>query len=124
MNKNLLLGVPNIDFQHSELFRSFRHLLSIRTNEEAVADALSQLPLQIYDHFETEEDFMFGLDMPSEMLLQHEQAHTQIVEELAKFHLETMDGLKMRPEEIINRIAAHIHHHIIEFDLLLKSYIP
>lgn len=123
MNKNLLIGVPKIDHQHTELFRLFQHLLSIGTSEEAVSDALSRLTTQIHKHFKTEEDFMAGLNMPAEMFLEHEQAHTQIIEDLTEIHLETRHGLGVPFEEIIKRVAAYVNDHVIEFDLLLKPYI-
>jgi hemerythrin-like metal-binding protein len=123
MNKNFLLGVPKIDHQHRELFRSFQLLLSIGTSEEAVSDALSRLTIQIHEHFKTEENFMASLNIPAAMFLQHEQAHTQIVEELTEIHLEIMHGLGVPFEEIINRVAAYVNHHVLEFDLLIKPYI-
>lgn len=123
MNKNLLLGVPKIDHQHGELFRSFQQLLSIGTSEEALSDALSRLTSQIHEHFKTEENLMAGLNIPAEMFLKHEQAHTQIVDDLTEIHLVTMHGLGVPFEEIIKRVAAYVNDHVIEFDLLLKPYI-
>lgn len=123
MNKNLLLGVPNIDRQHRDLFRSFQHLLSIDPVDESISEALSRLSSQIHQHFESEEDLMAGLDMPASVLADHIQAHTQIIEDLTEIHLETMHGLGVPFEAIINRVAAYVNHHVLEFDLLLKPYI-
>lgn len=122
-NINLTLGVPSIDQQHHELFRSFQHLLSTGINEEAISDALSRLTLQIYDHFTTEEKFIDGLKLPEMMSLHHKQAHLQIIEDLTEIHLETMHGLGVPFEEIVNRVSGYVNHHIVEFDLELKPYI-
>lgn len=123
MNSNLLLGVPQIDYQHNELFRSFQSLLSIGVNDEAVSEILSRLSIQIHQHFDTEERFMAGLNMPAAMLLGHEQAHFEIIEDLTEFHLQTMHGLEIAFQETVSRLATHLHHHVIEFDLPLKQYI-
>lgn len=123
MNKNLLLGVPNIDDQHRELFRSFQHLLSIDPGEESLSEALSRLTNQIHQHFKTEEDFMAGLNMPAPELIEHVSAHTQIIEDLTEIHLESMYGLRVPFEEIINRVSAYVNEHIIEYDLCLRAHI-
>lgn len=123
MNKNLLLGVPNIDHQHRELFRSFQHLLSINSGDESFSEALSRLTIQIHQHFKTEEHYMAGLDMPAAELAEHVLAHTQIIEDLTEIHFETMHGLGVPFEEIIKRVASYVNHHVVEFDLLLKLYI-
>lgn len=122
MNENLLIGVPQIDYQHRELFRSFQHLLTIAPGEEAISDALSRLTVQIHDHFETEEKFMRGLSMPVSEALKHKLAHTEIIEGLTEIHLETMYGLRVPFEEIIHRVSVYVNQHIIEFDLGLKAY--
>ena len=122
-NTNLMLGVPSIDQQHYELFRSFQHLLSTGINEEAVSDALSRLTIQIYDHFKTEEQLIDRLNLPEMMSLDHKLAHLQIIEDLTEIHLETMHGLGVPFEEIVNRVSGYVNHHIVEFDLELKPYI-
>lgn len=123
MNKNLLLGVPKIDHQHRELFRSFQHLLSIDPSDDSVSEALSRLTSQIHQHFDTEGRFMDGLEMPASELHDHVQAHTQIIEGLTEVYLESMFGLRVPFEEIIKRVSAYVQQHVIEYDLLLKPYI-
>lgn len=123
MNTNLLLGVPHIDHQHQEIFRSFQHLLSIDAGEEPISEALSRLTNQIHQHFTTEEDFMARLDIPASEFAEHERAHTQIIEGLTEIYLESMYGLRVPFEEIINRVSAYVNQHVIEYDLLLKPYI-
>jgi len=123
MNEKLLLGEPTIDRQHRELFTSFRRLLSNRTNGEAVSDELSGLTLQIHVHFKTEEEWMSNLNIPAGMLHAHEQAHTQIIEELTEIHLGAMHGLEVPFEDIVSRVATYVSKHVVEFDLPLKPYI-
>ncbi|MCG2578056.1 hemerythrin family protein [Dechloromonas sp. XY25] len=123
MNKNLLLGAPHIDHQHSELFHSFQRLLSIAPGEEAIADALSRLTNLIHEHFQSEEKFMAGINMPDVEMLDHVKAHGQIIEDLTAIHLETMFGMGVPFEEIVNRASIYVNQHIIEFDLGLKAYI-
>ena len=124
MNKHLLLGVPEIDHQHSELFHSLQHLLAVGLNEEALSEVLSRLTRQIHAHFASEERFMAGLNMPAAMLREHEQAHSRIVEGLTQIHLDTMLGLRLPIDEVIDRVTAYVEHHINDFDSELKAFLP
>lgn len=123
MTDNLMLGVSHIDHEHSELFRSFQHLLSVASSEEALSEALSRLTNQIHEHFQSEEAFMAGLNIPATEMLEHKKAHFDVIEDLTEIHLETMHGLHVPFEEIINRASAYVCQHIIEYDLALKAYI-
>ncbi|MBK6358318.1 MAG: hypothetical protein IPF44_17195 [Betaproteobacteria bacterium] len=66
---------------------------------------------------------MSNLNIPAGMLRAHEEAHTQIIEELTDIHLGTMHGVGVPLEEIISRVATYVNKHVVEFDLLLKPYI-
>ncbi len=124
MNKHLLLGVPEIDHQHSELFHSLQHLMAVGLNEEALSEVLSRLTRQIHHHFACEERFMAGLDIPEALLREHEQAHSRIIEGITQIHLDTMLGLRLPIDEVIGRVAAYVEHHVIDFDLGLKAFLP
>lgn len=123
MNKNLLIGVSQIDHQHSEIFRSFQHLLLISPSDEAISEVLSRLTTQIHNHFQTEEAFMAGLGIPASERLAHLNAHSKIIEDLAAIHIETMFGTRVPFDEILNRVSIYVNEHVIEFDLGLKPYI-
>jgi len=123
MNANLMLGVPTIDRQHIELFRSFEHLVSAGVSEEVLSDVLSRLTLQICNHFQTEEGFMAGLDLPSKMLKAHHQAHEQIIEDLTQIHLDSMRGQGLPFEETVATVASCVNAHLVEFDLELRPYL-
>ncbi len=123
MNKHRLLGVPEIDHQHSELFHSLERLMKAGLNEEAFSEALSRLTRQMHHHFVREERFMAGLDMPETLRREHEQAHSRIIEGLAQIHLDTMLGLRLPVDEVISRVVAYVEHHIIDFDLGLKAFL-
>lgn len=122
MNHNLLIGVPHIDDQHYEIFRSFQCLLSSGAGDESISEALSRLTNQIHEHFKAEEAFMVGLNMPAADFHDHQKAHSQIVESLTTIHLDTMQGLRVSLEEIISRVSVYVHQHVIEHDLPLKAY--
>jgi len=124
MDKHLLLGVPGIDHQHSELFHSLQHLMAVGLNEEALSEVLSRLTRQIHDHFASEERFMASLDMPEDLLREHELAHSRIIEDLTQIHLDTMFGLRLPVDEVIGRVAAYFEHHLLDFDLGLKAFLP
>ncbi len=124
MDKHLLLGVPGIDHQHSELFHSLQHLMAVGLNEEALSEVLSRLTRQIHDHFASEERFMASLDMPEDLLREHELAHSRIIEGLTQIHLDTMFGLRLPVDEVIGRVAAYFEHHLVDFDLGLKAFLP
>jgi len=124
MDKHLLLGVPGIDHQHSELFHSLQHLMAVGLNEEALSEVLSRLTRQIHDHFASEERFMASLDMPEDLLREHELAHSRIIEDLTQIHLDTMFGLRLPVDEVIGRVAAYFEHHLVDFDLGLKAFLP
>ncbi len=48
---------------------------------------------------------------------------SEIIESLTSIHLDSMMGLRVPFEEIINRVSAYTSQHVIEFDLGLKAYI-
>lgn len=124
MNKTLLLGVPDIDRQHKELFHSLQHLLALGDDAEAASDVLSRLTQQIHHHFDAEEHYMASLDLPERTRREHEAAHLQIVEGMTRIHLDSMFGFRLSVDEIAQRISDYIERHVLEFDLGLKSYIP
>lgn len=123
MDKHLLLGHPDIDRQHNDLFSVLARLRSIN-DEHAIADALSLLTELLHAHFDAEEKLLDSLDMPAEEKQKHVRAHHAIVEDLAAIHLNTMVGLRIPLEEIVDRASGYVLKHIIEFDLKLKVYIP
>ncbi|MBS1142922.1 MAG: Hemerythrin cation binding region [Proteobacteria bacterium] len=123
MNTNLMLGVPDIDHQHSELFRSFEHLISADMSEDVISDILSRLTLQICSHFAAEERFMASLMLPDSMLHDHHQAHQKIVEDLTQIHLDTMCGQETPVEKMISKVAHSVSNHLVVYDLELKAYI-
>lgn len=122
MNKNLLICEPHIDLQHTELFHSFQSLLAFPPGDDAIFEALSLLTTQMLEHFETEERFMSGIDMPAKEMDAHIQAHTRIIEGLTEIYLQSMYGLRVPFEEIINRVSSYVNEDFIELDLSLKAY--
>lgn len=123
MNTNLMLGVPDIDHQHAELFRSLQSLISATPSEEIISDILSRLTLQICAHFAAEERFMADLKLPDEVLCEHHQAHQKIVEDLTEIHLNTMSGLPTPFEKMIPTVAHCVSNHLVVYDLGLKDYL-
>ncbi len=67
---------------------------------------------------------MAGLDIPEALLREHEQAHSRIIEGITQIHLDTMLGLRLPIDEVIGRVAAYVEHHVIDFDLGLKAFLP
>lgn len=123
MNTNLILGIPDIDHQHTELFRSFELLSSAERSNAIFSDILSRLTLQICSHFASEERLMASLKLPGEMLLEHHQAHQKIVEDLTQIHLNAMCGQDTPFDKMIAKIAHCVSNHLVVFDLELKPYI-
>ncbi len=126
MNEHLLLGAPVLDKQHQGLFVSFRKLASVeyaKFPDVVMSDVLSDLTMQIFEHFRTEEAFMLELGLPNDEYQAHRAAHDSIMEEVAQIHLDAMYGKNQALPEVIATVANWVQQHLVEFDLALKPYI-
>lgn len=123
MDEHLLLGAPDIDRQHFDLFRLLGHLEAAVSDERAIADALSQLTTLLHAHFKSEEKLMATLAMPEGEIEEHTMAHYRIIEDLSEIHLSTMSGLRIPHSVMVARVSTYVLEHIIKFDLQLKPYI-
>lgn len=121
-----MLGVSDIDQQHQALFDALHKLSRLEggvPDEDALSLILSNLSHQIFEHFSSEERLMSDIGVPAAMLARHRVAHEQILEELAQMHIDAMQGEFLSLPEIVVKVSAWVHRHLLEFDLGLKPFI-
>jgi len=126
MNKQFLLGDPEIDRQHVDLFALIEKLVASEHSsspDESASLILSQFGEHLFQHFKSEELLMTDLELTAPLFGRHVEAHMAILEELAHIHWVAMMGHAKPLAEVIAFVRTSIEQHVIEFDLALKPYI-
>ncbi len=120
------IGLPVIDREHVTLVRQLDQLNADKDahpGSEAFSEILSQLGRQINAHFDTEEEILRGCGMPSQVVLEHVQAHTEIIEQYARLNLDLMNGKHHSREEALGLVRRWIVDHVLTHDVKLSGYL-
>ncbi len=120
------IGLPVIDREHVTLVRQLDLLNAdpdAHPGGEAFSIALSELGRQINTHFDSEEQILRGCGMPPELVLEHIQAHTEILEQYARLNLELMKGKLHLREEALGLVRRWIVDHVLKHDVKISDYV-
>jgi len=119
MDAKYLLGIVEIDVQHSAIFAAIESLREIRTiNEhpEMYRVLVGKLHDLLVDHFDFEELFMGSINCPER--LEHIQRHLEIrnlLEDLANTPQTAMDG---RLWQILDTALSE---HLLKYDVTMGA---
>jgi len=123
----LLIGVPAIDQEHSELFAVLDTLMDAPfadLRSEAFLAIFGDLGKKIRQHFVTEEAIFRQCGMPAPDVDAHVMAHNRILEECAQFDLDLIANKGLDPSEMLLMINRWLRSHVVNFDLEIKQYLP
>lgn len=121
------VGLPVIDREHVALVRQLDRLNAdkeAQPGSEAFSEILSRLGRQINAHFDSEEEILRTCGMPPELVLEHIQAHTEILEQYARLNLELMAGKLHSRDEALGLVRRWIVDHVLNHDVRICEYLP
>lgn len=120
------IGLPVIDREHVTLVRQLDQLNADKDahpGSEAFSEVLSRLGRNIDVHFDSEEEILRACGMPSDLVLEHIRAHTEIIEQYTRLNLELMAGKHHSREEALRLVRRWIVEHVLTHDLRLSDYL-
>lgn len=116
MDAKYLLGIQEIDVQHSGIFAAMESLQKLDRESvplQPVAPALKKLRELLVEHFDYEESFMGSIDCPD--LQEHKQKHAELrrlLEDCVSTSSPTaIDGSLSR------ELGGRISDHLLEYDV-------
>ena len=116
MDTKYLLGIQEIDVQHSGIFAAMESLQEVGAGNlqpQPVAPALEKLRELLVDHFDYEESFMGSINCPD--LQEHKQKHAELrrlLEDCVNTSSPTsIDGSLSR------ELGGRISEHLLEYDV-------
>lgn len=121
------VGMPVIDREHVALVRQLDRLnddKDAQPGSEAFSEILSRLGRQINAHFDSEEEILRSCEMPPELVREHIQAHTEILEQYARLNLDLMAGKQLSREEALGLVRRWIVDHVLNHDVRISDYLP
>lgn len=125
-DRELLLGLPEIDSQHGALIQQLDRLINAtRTDsqDDSFLEVLSQLGRQIDAHFLSEESFLKICGMPPDEVAKHISAHEEILEQYTRLNLDLMIGEAIGQQSIVKLVRNWIVDHIVEYDFRIAEYV-
>ena len=125
-NRNLELGIPQIDEQHRELFRRIDLLVDAmmgRDGAEALASLFDFLGTYVHEHFTAEEALMRAHAYPQ--LDEHAAEHRRFIEDFKALQREYV---KEGPTALLlvkvnGRVAQWLAEHIARTDMAIGTYL-
>ncbi|MBI5108278.1 MAG: hemerythrin family protein [Rhodocyclales bacterium] len=120
------VGVPAIDREHAALVAQLDRLNAnpdAHPGTETFSEILSRLGRQINAHFDSEEAILRECAMPTEIVLEHIQAHTEILDQYSRLNLELMNGKALSRDEALGMIRRWIVDHVLHHDMKLTQYV-
>lgn len=122
MDAKFLLGIQEIDVQHSSIFSAIEPLQKPdagNASSQALAPALRKLGELLFDHFDYEESFMGSISCPD--LQEHKQRHAEIrklLEECIRAAGQTAaDG------SLGQVLGDRISRHLLEYDVKMGAIV-
>lgn len=122
-----LIGAASIDKEHQALFAQLDRLHgnpSAHPGTEAFLEVFSRLGRQIRAHFDSEEAILKSCGMSTDEVVEHVQAHDEILEQYARLNLDLMEGKALARPEILQMIRHWIIDHQMRHDIRITEYIP
>lgn len=126
LDQALLLGLPEIDSQHRDLFAQLDRLIGkpqAQPLAEPFSEILSQLGRQIDAHFVSEESILQRCGMPREELDEHMSAHEEILEQYTRLNLDLMTGKEIGQQSILRMVRGWIVDHVLQYDSRIRQYV-
>jgi hemerythrin len=123
-NSTFSVGITKIDEQHRRLIDMINLLIDnpdADVHSEPVSEVLVRMTEYALLHFQTEEELMRQYHYPD--LNTHEQEHTAFKLKASGFFIQTMDGKKSVPTEILEFLKQWLTHHILNSDMKYSVYI-
>jgi hemerythrin-like metal-binding protein len=120
MDAKYLLGIQEIDVQHSSIFSAIEPLkraASGNGSPQPLAPALMRLRELLVDHFDYEESFMGSISCPD--LQEHKQRHAEI-RELLEHCVSAIEGTTT--DGSMGRVLGErISSHLLEYDVKMGT---
>lgn len=121
------VGLPAIDREHAALVQQLDLLnadVEAYPASDVFSEILSRLGRQINAHFDSEEAILRSCGMPAEQVVEHIQAHTEILEQYARLNLDLMAGNITSREEALALVRRWIVEHVLHHDIKMTDYLP
>lgn len=121
------IGLPVIDGEHVALVRQLDQLSAdgdAHPGGDAFSEVLSRLGRQINAHFDSEEEILRTCGMPPQLVLEHINAHTEILEQYARLNLDLMAGKLHTRDEALGLVRRWIVDHVLTHDIKIRDYLP
>jgi hemerythrin-like metal-binding protein len=120
MDAKYLLGIQEIDVQHSSIFSAIEPLQKTSSgngSQQPLAPALMKLRELLVDHFDYEESFMGSISCPD--LQEHKQRHAEIRELLE--HCVSAIGGTTTDGSLGRVLGERISSHLLEYDVKMGT---
>jgi len=116
MDAKYLLGIQEIDAQHSGIFAAMESLQKAAAGilqPQPVAPSLNKLRELLVDHFDYEESFMGSINCPE--LQEHKQKHAEL-RRLLETCVSTSSPTSI-DDRLSRELGGRISEHLLEYDV-------
>jgi hemerythrin-like metal-binding protein len=116
-----LLGIPEVDEQHKNIYQTVNALYSIKDkNTVEILKVFEKLLDKINQHFKTEENFMIKKKIVH--FISHKLEHERAYKKYFKYFEDVKSGKISFDEEIILSLKNWLEAHFEKKDIKLKSF--
>lgn len=122
-----LLGIPEIDREHRQLFSLINETFELLSSDDAdlrltAQNLTAHLREYANTHFAHEEAYMQSIHDPE--LPSQKQEHADFIKRMNEVHIERLDNTKVKPalEELLNYLSRWLLRHIIGSDTLIGKF--
>ena len=126
IDTTLLIGVPSIDKEHYNLLWQLNALNRDTEGSPCTADFsenLSKLGKNLITHFDNEEKIFKSLNMPSDDVVSHVQAHLTVIEQYSQMNLDLVNGKEFSRSEMLSMIHHWVIDHVVNYDLKIRDFV-
>jgi hemerythrin len=117
------VGVPLLDNQHKEIFRSIQKITDFKAKSDSsnvFSDSIEDITRLMSDHLKDEEDYLLQHNYP--LLNEHKQEHLNLMDGYTELLYRFTKGEK----GVDKKLVEFLHHwwvtHIFEVDMKYKEY--
>ncbi len=123
---SLAIGIPAIDSHHQAIVGILNKLMKnpdAALHSESAVDSLTDLTKILDLHFSVEEAYMKRLGMPEQELAEHQERHTEILEQCSQLNVASFTNRDLKVRDIASQVRRWAIDHVIERDFNIKKYL-
>ena len=91
---------------------------------EFVVDMLTDLSGLLHLHFSVEEAHMKRLEMPEKEYSEHQNRHSEILDQCAQLNIDSYMDRDLTVRDIAALVRRWTIEHVVEYDLNIRKYLP